>query len=25
MNKIWNGNPSTSIVIGRCSGDEKNE
>jgi len=25
MNKIWNGNPSNSIVIGHCSGDEKNE
>jgi len=25
MNKIWDRNPSKSVVIGRCSRDEKNE
>ena len=25
MDKIWDGNPSKSEVIGRCDGDEKNE
>ena len=24
MDKIWDGNPSKSEVIGRCGGDEKN-
>jgi len=23
MDKIWDGNPSKSEVIGRCGGDEK--
>ena len=25
MDKIWDRNPSKSVVIGRCRGDEKNE
>ena len=25
MDKIWYRNPSKSVVIGRCGGDEKNE
>ena len=25
MDKIWDGNPSKSEVIGRCGGDEKTE
>ena len=25
MDKIWDRNPSTSEVIGRCGGNEKNE